>query len=70
MENLTGNLAALKAKIETELNVLKNSKELYEFKNVYLEGKKSKISELMKEMRNLAPEERAARLSLNFAASI
>lgn len=59
MENLTGNLAALKAKIETELNVLKNSKELYEFKNVYLEGKKSKISELMKEMRNLAPEERA-----------
>ena len=25
----------------------------------YLEGKKSKISELMKEMRNLAPEERA-----------
>ena len=59
MENLTGNLAELKAKIETELNVLKNSKELYEFKNVYLEGKKSKISELMKEMRNLAPEERA-----------
>ena len=44
MENLTGNLAELKAKIETELNVLKNSKELYEFKNVYLEGKKSKIS--------------------------
>lgn len=56
---LSENLSALKAKIENELGVLKNSKELYEFKNIYLEGKKSKISELMKEMRNLAPEERA-----------
>ncbi|MBS6395993.1 MAG: phenylalanine--tRNA ligase subunit alpha [Clostridiales bacterium] len=57
---LSDNLSALKAKIENELSVLTNSKELYEFRNVYLEGKKSKISELMKEMRNLAPEERAA----------
>lgn len=56
---LSENLSALKAKIENELGILKNSKELYEFKNIYLEGKKSKISELMKEMRNLAPEERA-----------
>ncbi|MCM1257171.1 MAG: phenylalanine--tRNA ligase subunit alpha [Roseburia sp.] len=56
---LSENLSALKAKIENELEVLKSSKELYEFKNVYLEGKKSKISELMKEMKNLAPEERA-----------
>lgn len=56
---LSDNLSALKAKIEAELGELKNSRELYEFKNVYLEGKKSKISELMKEMRNLAPEERA-----------
>lgn len=56
---LSENLSALKAKIENELGVLKNSKELYEFKNIYLEGKKSKISELMKEMRNIAPEERA-----------
>ena len=57
--NLSENLAALKGKIEEELDALKNSKELYEFKNVYLEGKKSKISDLMKEMKNLAPEERA-----------
>lgn len=57
---LSDSLSALKAKIENELTVLKNSKELYEFKNIYLEGKKSKLSELMKEMRNLAPEERAS----------
>ena len=57
---LSENLSALKAKIENELDVLKSSKELYEFKNVYLEGKKSKISELMKEMKNLAPEEKAS----------
>ena len=56
---LSDNLAALKEKIETGLEGLSNSKELYEFRSSYLEGKKSKISELMKEMRNLAPEERA-----------
>ena len=56
---LSDKLSSLKEKIEGELKQLKSSKELYEFKNLYLEGKKSKISELMKEMRNLAPEERA-----------
>ena len=56
---LSDNLSSLKQKIETGLEELKSSKELYEFKSVYLEGKKSKISELMKEMRNMAAEERA-----------
>lgn len=56
---LTGHLSELKQKIENGLEELKSSKELYEFKSEYLEGKKSKISELMKEMRNIAPEERA-----------
>ena len=56
---LSDNLAALKEKIETGLEGLSNSKELYEFRSSYLEGKKSKISELMKEMGKLAPEERA-----------
>lgn len=56
---LTGHLSELKQKIENGLDELKSSKELYEFKSEYLEGKKSKISELMKEMRNIAPEERA-----------
>ena len=46
-------------KIENGLEELKSSKELYEFKSEYLEGKKSKISGLMKEMKNIAPEERA-----------
>ena len=32
---------------------------MYVFKSEYLEGKKSKISGLMKEMKNIAPEERA-----------
>lgn len=56
---LSDNLNALKQKMESGLEALTSSKELYEFKSSYLEGKKSKISELMKEMRNLAPEERA-----------
>ena len=47
---LSDNLAALKEKIETGLEGLSNSKELYEFRSSYLEGKKSKISELMKEI--------------------
>ena len=56
---LSDKLSSLKEKIEGELKQLKSSKELYEFKNLYLEGKKSKISELMKEMGKPAPEERA-----------
>lgn len=56
---LTGHLSELKQKIENGLEELKSSKELYEFKSEYLEGKKSKISVLMKEMKNIAPEERA-----------
>ena len=56
---LTGHLSELKQKIENGLEELKSSKELYEIKSEYLEGKKSKISGLMKEMKNIAPEERA-----------
>lgn len=56
---LTGHLSELKQKIENGLEELKSSKELYEFKSEYLEGKKSKIGGLMKEMKNIAPEERA-----------
>ena len=56
---LTGHLSELKQKIENGLEKLKSSKELYEFKSEYLEGKKSNISGLMKEMKNIAPEERA-----------
>ncbi len=56
---LTGHLSELKQKIENGLEELKSSKELDEFKSEYLEGKKSKISGLMKEMKNIAPEERA-----------
>ena len=56
---LSDNLSLLKAEMEKELETLKDSKELYEFRKVYVEGKKSKISDLMKEMRNLKPEERA-----------
>ena len=38
---LTGHLSELKQKIENGLEELKSSKELYEFKSEYLEGKKS-----------------------------
>lgn len=37
---LTGHLSELKQKIENGLEELKSSKELYEFKSEYLEGKK------------------------------
>ena len=57
---LWDSLSVLKARIEEELDTLKNCKELYEFKNVYLEGKKSKLSELMKGMRELESDERAS----------
>ncbi len=57
---LAGNLSVLKEQIEEGLGALNSSKELYEFRSLYLEGKKSRLSGLMKEMRNLAPEERAA----------
>lgn len=57
--NLSENLTALKNKIESKLHDLSSSKELYDFKNEYIEGKKSKISDLMKEMKNLAPDQRA-----------
>lgn len=59
-KSLTDNLSVLKEQIEEGLGALNSSKELYEFRSLYLEGKKSRLSELMKEMRNLAPEERAA----------
>ena len=36
---LTGHLSELKQKIENGLEELKSSKELYEFKSEYLEGK-------------------------------
>ena len=56
---LTGHLSELKQKIENGLEELKSSKELYELKSEYLEGSKSKITGLKKEMKNIAPEERA-----------
>ncbi len=57
---LWDSLSVLKDKIEEELSKRLSLKELYEFKNIYLEGKKSKLSELMKNMRSLSPEERAS----------
>lgn len=57
---LTGHLSELKQKIENGLEELKSSKELYEFKSEYLEGKKSKISGLMKEMKKFVDTPTAA----------
>lgn len=56
---LTGHLSELKQKIENGLEELKSSKNLYEFKSEYLEGKKIKIQRADEEMKNIAPEERA-----------
>ncbi|MCR5216565.1 MAG: phenylalanine--tRNA ligase subunit alpha [Lachnospiraceae bacterium] len=59
MSSLSENLSTLKGQIEDGLKNLQSSKELYDFKNLFIEGKKSKISELMSGMKSLAPEERA-----------
>ncbi|MGN1084927.1 MAG: phenylalanine--tRNA ligase subunit alpha, partial [Lachnospiraceae bacterium] len=42
----------------TGSEALKSSKEVYEFKKSFLDGKTGKIGLLMKEMKNIAPEER------------
>ena len=57
---MNANLEQIKQEIMTGSEALTSSKEVYEFKKSYLDGKTGKIGLLMKEMKNIAPEERAA----------
>ena len=57
---MNANLEAIKQEIIAGAEELNSAKEVYEFKKSYLDGKTGNIGLLMKEMKNIAPEERAA----------
>ena len=59
-KTMNANLELIKQEIITGSEELNSSKEVYEFKKKFLDGKTGKIGMLMKEMKNIAPEERAA----------
>ena len=57
---MNANLEAIKQEIITGSESLSSSKEVYEFKKKFLDGKTGKIGLLMKEMKNIPNEEKAA----------
>ena len=57
---MNANLEQIKQEIIVGADALNSSKEVYEFKKKFLDGKTGKIGLLMREMKNIAPEERAA----------
>lgn len=60
MQNgLAERLNAIRQEIAEGVKMLQNSKEAYELKKSFLDSKNGKIGQLMKEMKNIAPEERA-----------
>lgn len=52
-------LENIRQEISDGVKSLTNSKEVYEFKKKYMDSKAGKIGQLMKEMKNIPPEERA-----------
>lgn len=59
MHGLNDNMVAIKQEIMSSLEQLNSSKAVYEMKKKFLDSKAGKIGLLMKEMKNIAPEERA-----------
>ena len=57
---MNANLEAIKQEIIAGSESLNSSKEVYEFKKKFLDGKTGKIGLLMKEMKNIPNEEKAA----------
>lgn len=53
-------LESIRREILDGADSLGSSKAVYEFKKVFLDGKNGKIGQLMKEMKNIAPSEKAA----------
>ena len=52
-------LESIRQEIADGVKQLTNSKAAYEFKKIFMDSKAGKIGQLMKEMKNIAPEERA-----------
>ena len=57
---MNANLEQIKQEILAGAENLNSSKELYEFKKSFLDGKTGKIGLLMREMKNIPNEEKAA----------
>lgn len=59
LNELTGKIAKIKQEVQNELEKLENSKSVYEYKKVILDGKTGKIGSLMKEMGKVPKEQKA-----------
>lgn len=57
--NLNDRISEIKQEITEGMKNLTSSKEVYEFKKTFLDNKTGKIGLIMKEMKNIPPEERA-----------
>ena len=57
---MNANLEQIKQEIISGADGLNSSKEVYEFRKQYLDGKLGKIGLLMREMKNIPNEEKAA----------
>ena len=56
---MNANLEQIKQEIISGAQELNSSKEVYEFKKKFLDGKTGKIGLLMKEMKNIPADQRA-----------
>ena len=59
LNELADKIAKIKQEVQTELEKLENSKSVYEYKKVILDGKTGKIGSLMKEMGKIPNELKA-----------
>ncbi len=59
LQELNALIKGIKEEIESGTKELQNSKNVYEFKKIFLDSKQGKISALMKEMRNVPKEYKA-----------
>ena len=59
MNGLSEKLSAIKQEILDGMESLDSSKAVYEFKKTFLDSKNGKIGQLMKEMKNIPPAEKA-----------
>lgn len=60
LNGLNDNISILKQEILDGAEKLGSSRELYEFKKAYVDGKNGKVNQLMKEMRNIPADQKAA----------
>jgi len=59
LNELSDKIAKIKQEVQNELEKLENSKSVYEYKKVILDGKTGKIGSLMKEMGKIPNEQKA-----------